>query len=115
MTHNLLRLKKGTSKIYECITTSNVRVQQQVFENTIHTLFKSTVLDQSKSSDLISVEIVSCRQTAQDVMSQLIADMNELSQHLVFETDLNGTAFQIVNYTENSEDILERCKLRKMV
>ena len=97
----IIRLKTvGQTKVYEFTTHSKVVVENQLFENKIESVVEQTLLDQSPTGDLIGVKIVSTKQTAKDAASLLIADINEMNQYLVFETDLNGNALSIVNYLD---------------
>ncbi len=90
----------GYAEVYELMTQSKVVVEKQIFENQTRTIAKQTLLDQSSKGDLIGVEIIDVQQKAQDTMSLLLADINELNKYLVFETDIKGNALRIVNYVD---------------
>jgi hypothetical protein len=88
----------GYAEVYELMTQSKVVVEKQLFENQTRTIAKQTLLDQSPKGDLIGVEIINVQQKAQDTMSLLLAEINELNKYLVFETDIKGNALRLVNY-----------------
>jgi hypothetical protein len=88
------------SEIYEALSRTRIRVNDHVFENEIHISVRQTVLDRSEQNSIVSVEVLSFVQTAQDAFSVLLEDLNALNKHLIFELDAEGNILQINNFQD---------------
>ncbi|MEO0044638.1 MAG: hypothetical protein RL329_4087 [Bacteroidota bacterium] len=88
------------SEIYEALSRTRIRVNDQIFENEIHISVRQTILDQSGQNSIVGIEVLSFAQTAQDAFSVLLEDLNALNQHLIFERDAEGNILQITNFQD---------------
>lgn len=83
--------------VHQIESTLAVQVGPTRFENQSTTVVRQTLVRKSVDSYLIALEVLDFKQQATDLFSQVTADINQCSQHLLLRTDVHGRLTQVVN------------------
>lgn len=90
-------------RIYQLITTSQVRMNEAEEQNTYYTRARQTLLERRPNNTYrLLLEVLDWRADKPTQFTELAADLNQVSNSLVIQTDIYGRLERI----ENQDDML---------
>lgn len=104
LTTTPLQLKQvGQTVRYHVRTTTAVQVGQMKFANELLYVVEQTLKAQSAAGYVVQFDVHHTMQQAEDLFSQVVADVNQVSRTLLVQTDPHGNLLQV----ENQLDLLK--------
>lgn len=104
-------LKSSVPPVVHRIESSlAVQVGTTRFENQTATVVQQTLAKKTASGYMIALEVLDFKQQARDLFSQVTADLNQLSRHLLLRTDVHGQITQVIN----TPDLLEQWRRMRL-
>ncbi len=94
----------AASRTYKLTTTSLMRMNEAQEHNTYHTVARQTLLERKPNNTYrIAIEVLSFKAENPTFFNALAADLNQVSNHLIIQTDVYGRLAHI----ENKADMLK--------
>ncbi|HEX8427342.1 hypothetical protein [Hymenobacter sp.] len=92
-------------RIYKLTTTSYMRMNEAEEHNTYHTVARQTLLERKPNNTYrLAVEVLSFQAENPTFFNFLAADLNQVSNSLIIQTDIYGRLERV----ENKDDMLKR-------
>lgn len=85
---------------YHLRTTTAIQVGRQQFENELLSVVEQRVLAHNATGYQLEISVLNSVQKAEDLMSRVVADVNQVSRRLVVQTDPHGNLLRVENQPE---------------
>ena len=85
---------------YQLRTTTAIQVGEQKFENELLYIVEQRLLASQGPGYLLEINVQHTMQKAEDLMSRVVADVNQASRLLLVQTDLHGNLLRVENQAQ---------------
>ena len=85
---------------YHLRTTTAIQVGRQQFENELLSVVEQRVLSRNSAGYQLEICVLHSTQKAEDLMSRVVADVNQASRRLVVQIDTHGNLLRVENQPE---------------